>query len=70
MSSVLKLYGAGFAICTRRVGTILHEKKIPFKLVEVDLKKREHKDPEYIKIQPFGQIPYIVSPTNGSAYNI
>ncbi|MBH0005034.1 glutathione S-transferase N-terminal domain-containing protein, partial [Pseudoalteromonas sp. SWYJZ12] len=45
--------------CTRRVGTVLREKKIPFELVEVDLMKGEHKAPAYLEKQPFGQIPYI-----------
>jgi glutathione S-transferase len=57
---VLKLYGIGLSTCTRRVATVLYEKKIPFELVVVDIGKGEHKSAEYIKKQPFGQIPYIV----------
>ncbi|KAF8072286.1 glutathione S-transferase [Lyophyllum atratum] len=56
---VLKLYGSGGSTCTRRVGTVLREKKIPFELVEVQLTKGEHKSPEYLAKQPFGQVPYI-----------
>jgi len=56
---VLKLYGQGMSTCTRRVGVVLQEKKIPFQLVEVDLRKGEHKHPKYVANQPFGQIPYI-----------
>ncbi|KAF9459961.1 glutathione S-transferase-like protein [Collybia nuda] len=56
---VLKLYGSSQSTCTRRVGTVLLEKKIPFELVEVDLMKGQHKEPSYLEKQPFGQIPYI-----------
>ncbi|KAF7332913.1 Glutathione S-transferase [Mycena venus] len=57
--AILKIYGAKGATCTRRVATILHELKVPFELIEVDVMKGEHKTPEYLKKQPFGQIPYI-----------
>jgi glutathione S-transferase len=56
----LKLYGTARSTCTRRVALVLHEKKVPFELVEVDLGKGENKSPEYLKKQPFGQVPYIV----------
>ncbi|GLB45764.1 putative GST superfamily protein [Lyophyllum shimeji] len=56
---VLKLYGSGNSTCTRRVGAVLREKKIPFELVEVQLMKGEHKSPAFMEKQPFGQIPYI-----------
>jgi glutathione S-transferase len=59
---VLKLYGAPYSTCTRRVSTVLHEKKIPFELVVVDLKKGEHKAAATLANQPFGQLPYIVCP--------
>ena len=57
---VLKLYGYTKSTCTRLVALICKEKGIPYELVTVDLSKREHKAAEYVKIQPFGQIPYIV----------
>ncbi|KAG6917724.1 hypothetical protein DXG01_001375 [Tephrocybe rancida] len=56
---VLKLHGSGQSTCTRRVGALLREKKIPFELVVVDMMKGEHKSPAYLEKQPFGQIPYI-----------
>ena len=61
---VIKLYGAPFSTCTKRVAVVLHEKKIPFEFQEVVLAKSEHKSPEYMAKQPFGQIPYIVSGLN------
>ncbi|KAG6846640.1 hypothetical protein H0H93_012686 [Arthromyces matolae] len=57
---VLKLYGSPFSTCSKRVATILHEKKVPFQLIEISLANRENKSPEFMKIQPFGQIPYLI----------
>ncbi|KAJ6522775.1 glutathione S-transferase [Mycena vulgaris] len=57
--AILKLYGAKLATCTRRVATVLHELKVPFQLIEVDVMNGEHKTPAYMEKQPFGQIPYI-----------
>jgi len=56
---VLKLYGSATSTCSQRVATVLHEKNVPFQLIIVDLSKAEHKKPEYLEKQPFGQIPYI-----------
>ncbi|KAJ7654852.1 thioredoxin-like protein [Mycena rosella] len=55
--AILKLYGGKHATCTQRVATLLHELKVPFELVEVDLMAGEHKSPAYLAKQPFGQIP-------------
>ena len=56
---VLTLYGFSLSTCTQRVATILHEKEVAFKFVEVDLRKGEHKTPEYLAKQPFGQVPVL-----------
>ncbi|KAJ7649358.1 glutathione S-transferase [Mycena polygramma] len=57
--AILKLYGSKLATCTRRTATILHELKVPFELIEINLQAGEHKTHEYLEKQPFGQIPYI-----------
>ena len=57
---VLKLYGIYRSSWVRLVAAVLHEKKVPFELVSVDLDNKEHKSPEYLEKHPFGQIPYIV----------
>ncbi|KAJ6597566.1 glutathione S-transferase [Mycena vulgaris] len=57
--AILKLYGASQTTSTRRVGTVLHEAKVPFELIEVDLRRGEHKTPAYLEKQPFGLIPYL-----------
>jgi len=49
---VLKLYGSSQSTCTRRVGTVLREKKIPFELIEINLAKGAHKSPEFLQKQP------------------
>lgn len=56
---VLKLYGSPFSTCTKRVATILHEKKVPFEIYPVNLAAGEHKTPSYLEKQPFGVVPYI-----------
>ncbi|KAF8441293.1 glutathione S-transferase [Boletus edulis BED1] len=56
---VLKIYGYNMSTCTRLVALICKEKEIPYELVTINLAKGEHKNPEYLKTQPFGQVPYI-----------
>ena len=56
---VLTLYGVSVSTCTQRVTTVLLEKKVAFKFVEIDYANAEHKSAEYLKKQPFGQIPVL-----------
>ncbi|EJF60576.1 glutathione S-transferase C-terminal-like protein [Dichomitus squalens LYAD-421 SS1] len=56
---VLKLYGNPHSTCTQRVRTVLEELSVPYELVVIELQKGEHKSPEFVAIQPFGQVPYI-----------
>lgn len=58
---VLKLYGSPVSTCTRRVAVVLREKNLPFEFFPIDLATGQHKAPEYITKQPFGQVPYLVS---------
>jgi glutathione S-transferase len=60
--AILKLYGMPASTCTRRVGTVLHELKVPFELIEVNVLKGEHQSSAFLEKHPFGQIPYIVRP--------
>ncbi|KAJ7097157.1 glutathione S-transferase [Mycena belliarum] len=57
---VLKLVGAGLSVCTMRAALVLVEKKVPFELVSIDMMKGEHKAPEFVSKQPFGQVPYMI----------
>ncbi|KAJ7626036.1 glutathione S-transferase [Roridomyces roridus] len=57
---VLKLYGISMAAgSTLAVAMALVEKDVPFELVPLDLRARAHKTPEFLAIQPFGQVPAI-----------
>ncbi|EIW80586.1 glutathione S-transferase [Coniophora puteana RWD-64-598 SS2] len=56
---VLKVYGNPASPCTRTVTMVCKELNLPYEVVVIDFTKGEHKLPEYIKKQPFGQIPYI-----------
>ncbi|KAF8063505.1 glutathione S-transferase [Lyophyllum atratum] len=56
---VLKLYGLSMSAGVKCVAVALLEKQVPFELIAVDFAKREHKSPEFLEKQPFGQIPYI-----------
>lgn len=57
---VLKLYGFPQSGAVRLVAFILREKKVSYEFVPIDFSKKEHKSPEYLEKQPFGQVPYIV----------
>ena len=65
ITMVLKLHGIYRSPFVRLVAAVLVEKQVPFELVSVkdvsvDFTKGEHKSPEYLEKQPFGQVPYIV----------
>ncbi|KAH9770589.1 glutathione S-transferase F9 [Citrus sinensis] len=55
---VVKVYGPAYA-SPKRVIVCLIEKQIEFETVPVDLVKGENKNPEYLKLQPFGSLPVI-----------
>ena len=60
LTMVLKLYGTYISPWVRLVAAVLKEKEVPFEFIPVNMSKREHKSPEYLSKQPFGQVPYIV----------
>ncbi|KAF6139613.1 hypothetical protein GIB67_033617 [Kingdonia uniflora] len=55
---VVKVYGPPYA-SARRVLVCLIEKEVKFEIVPVDILKGENKDPKFLKLQPFGEIPVI-----------
>lgn len=65
---VVKLYGAAQSTATKRAAVVLLEKGVPFEFIALDTANLEHKSPEYIAKQPFGQMPLLVS--NVSHYSI
>lgn len=56
---VLKLHTMPWSAGGRRVALLLHEKKVPYELVEPDWAAQEHKSEQWKEKQPFGQVPYI-----------
>lgn len=54
---MIKLYHSPLSTNSRKVRIALIEKGLEFERVLVDLSKREQKNPEYLKIHPFGQVP-------------
>jgi glutathione S-transferase len=59
LTMVLQVYGWPPSTCTRTVLVTLKEKNVPYEFHNVELTKGEHKAPDYVKNQPFGQVPYI-----------
>jgi glutathione S-transferase len=53
----MKLYGHPGSTCTRKVLTVLAEKGVKPDFHVVELGKGEHKMPEHMARQPFGQVP-------------
>ncbi|XP_072963595.1 glutathione S-transferase F8, chloroplastic-like [Typha angustifolia] len=56
MASVT-LYGPPISTAVSRVLACLYEKEVDFQLVRVDMSKGQHKSPDFLKLQPFGQVP-------------
>ncbi|MBI1996275.1 MAG: glutathione S-transferase family protein [Deltaproteobacteria bacterium] len=54
---MIKLYTFPLSTNSRKVRIALLEKGLEFERINVDLSKREQKQPEYLKIHPFGQVP-------------
>ncbi|THH26709.1 hypothetical protein EUX98_g7476 [Antrodiella citrinella] len=55
----IQIFGFPLSIATRRSLVVLKELKVPYELVIVDFMKGEHRLPENVKYQPFGEIPYL-----------
>jgi glutathione S-transferase len=54
---MIKLYTFPPSTNSRKVRIALLEKGLEFERINVDLSKREQKNPDYLKVHPFGQIP-------------
>ena len=54
---MIKLYTFPPSTNSRKVRIALLEKGLEFERITIDLTKREQKNPEYLQIHPFGQIP-------------
>jgi len=56
---MLKLYG-GVRSRASIVHWYLEEIKVPYEFVKLDMQAGEHRQPEYLAINPFGKVPAIV----------
>lgn len=54
---MMRLYHFPTSTNSRKVRIALIEKELEFERVKIDLAKKEHKNPDYLKIHPFGQVP-------------
>ncbi|KAG6585517.1 Glutathione S-transferase F8, chloroplastic [Cucurbita argyrosperma subsp. argyrosperma] len=57
MATPVSVFGPPLSTAVSRVLACLLEKDVPFQISPVNMAKKEHKSPEYLKIQPFGQVP-------------
>ena len=55
----LKLYHYALSGHSHRVQLALSLMGLPHELLEVDLKKAAHKTPQFLKLNPFGQVPVL-----------
>ncbi|XP_015880129.3 glutathione S-transferase F12 [Ziziphus jujuba] len=55
----VKVYGTLKSGCTQRVLACFLEKGVEFEIVNIDLQAGEQKQPEFLLLQPFGQVPVI-----------
>ncbi|MFQ5902118.1 MAG: glutathione S-transferase family protein [Candidatus Binatia bacterium] len=54
---MIKLYHFPLSSNSRKVRIVLIEKGLEFERINIDLTKKEQKNPDYLKIHPFGQVP-------------
>ncbi len=54
---MIKLYHFPLSTNSRKVRIVLIEKGLEFERINIDLQKKEQKNPDYLKIHPFGQVP-------------
>lgn len=55
----VKVYGSVKSACSQRVLACFLEKGVEFEIVHVDLQTGEQKRPDFLLLQPFGQVPVI-----------
>lgn len=55
----LTVYGHPKATCTQRVLILLEELELKYDFNEIDLSSEQHKEEEYLKLQPFGKVPVV-----------
>jgi glutathione S-transferase len=56
---MIKLYDFKSSPNCQRVKVVLAEKNLPYEIVPIDLSKKEQKNPEYLKLNPYGKVPVL-----------
>ncbi len=56
----IKLYDFQSSPNCQRVKIVLEEKKLPYQTVPTDLKKKEQKKVDFLKLNPYGKVPVII----------
>jgi len=56
---VIKLYDFKSSPNCQRVKVVLAEKNLPYEIVPVDLTKKEQKNLDYLKMNPYGKVPVL-----------
>lgn len=56
----IRLYDFKSSPNCQRVKIVLAEKKLSFETVPIDLRKGEQKNPDFLKLNPYGKVPVIV----------
>jgi glutathione S-transferase len=57
---MMKLYGHELSGNSYKVRLFLELLKLDYEWIKIDLMKGEHKSPEYLALNPFGQVPLLV----------
>lgn len=57
---MIKLYGHEISGNSYKVRLFLELLKVEYEWIKVDLLKGEHRTPECLAINPFGQVPFLV----------
>jgi glutathione S-transferase len=56
---MIKLYDFKSSPNCQRVKVVLAEKNLPYEVIPIDLTKKEQKNPEYLKMNPYGKVPVL-----------
>ncbi|KAI7983505.1 hypothetical protein LOK49_LG15G00252 [Camellia lanceoleosa] len=57
LSATMKVHGSVMSTAAQRVFACLNEKELEFEFVPVDMRSGEHKQPHFLSLNPFGQVP-------------
>lgn len=55
----LEVYGDPRSMCTQKILILLEELNLKYDLKSIDLSKGEHKNDEFLKLNPFGKVPAV-----------